>query len=286
MKLSWYDYPGISYYKRGEFDIMEIESPGINEVVSAVEGMKDNRVLVLKNCGFLPDDSKSYRKHGPELKIPPENASPWNHFSKHFKRIKKNRPKRCYQWPNESNRTRVQVPFSSILDGYKFYMSRPEFSDISLYSGGKGRVIESEIISRKGRKYPIFQTAVTGDKPDSWRFYNCDCGCEGHLFGKYTETKYVNPVNEVCLHQVGLYNAAMKKHKELRPLFPGPTGKLIHFDENLTRVYLQRGYKGRLTIAHRNILDSSYIGLLNERDERALSFFSNDYFRAYKDLSE
>lgn len=287
MHLRWNDYPTISYYKKENFDIIEMDSPSLGKVLKEVENLGEDQALVLKNANFLPEDSRSYMKKHSELKIPLKKVSPWSHFPEHFGRIRKNKPKRGYKWQNKRSNTSIFVPFHSIIDGTKNFMAHRNYTEVKFYSSGPDNVITGEVKSRSSKKkYRVFQTAVLSEDPTSWRFYKSGCGCGSHQFGKYTTTKYVNPENYVCSHHVEFYNLAMEKESDIRPLFPWPTKKFSAFDENSTRVFEKRFWNKRLTLAQRNVLDSAYIGLLNERNEEGLSFWRNDAVMTYEPLAK
>ncbi|MCD6477841.1 MAG: hypothetical protein J7K87_02460 [Candidatus Aenigmarchaeota archaeon] len=280
MYLKWSDYPGISKYDG--YEEIVIRSPDIDTLIESVENLDENQILVIETHEIL-NDSREFMKRGPELKIQNTIGSPWKVFPRYFRNLKINRPKRGYKWKNKRTESSVFVPFSSIIDGLKIYAAYD--IDVKFYRGRKSqKMISAKVPSRSMEyKYSVFESVLQRDGENffsDWNNYNCSCGCEGHLYDRFTSFKYVNPENYVCPHIVAAYHAAMKKLPEkgedpIYPLFPGPTKKLASFDENLTKTFIKKRYKKRLTIGERNFIISSYLGYLNEKRIDGLSFFDN-----------
>ncbi|UCG95890.1 MAG: hypothetical protein JSV92_02480 [archaeon] len=290
MHLRWEDYPGISYYKDRGFESIELESPSIRNVSEEVENLGEDEYIIIKGCDFLSESPRKFMKRGPELKIPRKVDSPWRYFPKEFKNLTADSHKRGYSWRNKRSNTTIVVPFSSLFDGLKLYVSQRNEIKAKLYHDHDQKVISGKVKSSlKNYSYTVFENVIQKDGKNffaDWLSYNCSCTCEGNLFNRFTSFKYVNPPHFVCKHGFALYEAARKSEEKIYPLFPRPRKKFIECDENLTRVFVKRRYNERLGIGQRNRLDGACLGLLNEKFLQGLSFWQEDGILKYGSLAQ
>lgn len=286
--LNWNDYPTISEIDGVEIVLGHVEGENAplkdyekGDVIRTIEGLKEDEYAVIDGYEILPykpkkfrnDGQKTYKpaefmKRGPELKIRVVDKPARTHIEKELKRFNFDWPKRGYKWTNPRNRTSVFTSLSSLIDGAKIfsYSSRGDIDKINV--GGHGRNALLKVPSRSKKKmHNVALNLLPTGCGRKWYEFQAECQCEEYFFYKNSLNKYRNPEIRVCSHIVAGFYETMRVFHEtegnehVSSLFPGPTEKILKFDEKLAKTFVKKEYKKRLNKAEREVLLCGYQGI-------------------------
>lgn len=284
--LRWKDYPTISKLK--EMERVELEKPLHKEVVTAIESLREDEILILYDYSILPEKKdgtrytpRGFMKYGPELKIRVIDEIPLKHFRKELERYNFHKPKRGIKWTNPDTRISTFFSLSNLIDGTKLYcyskMTKDEKRKIRV---GGAKIKERNRIKREAwvnvpsrseeRMHNVQFNPLPSVNGKDWYRLQCFCDCGERGYYGHLSKKYKNPESWICAHIVAGYLEAMEVFPQkdldpLPPLFPVPTEEMIKFDNNLARTFVKEEYKRRLNKAEREVLLSREQGLRKNR---------------------